>query len=476
MSKRIVILGAGESGVGAAVLATVVNQYTHVFVSDYGIIKPQYKQILNDFAIQWEEGQHSLDIIYAANIVVKSPGIREDLPIITQLREQGVPIISEIEFASQFTQAKHICITGSNGKTTTTLLTHHLLKNAGFNVGLAGNVGQGFAFKVAEDILKRTIVGNDDFDTRRPYDYYIIELSSFQLDGMFTFKPHISILTNITPDHLDRYNHDMQLYIDSKFRVTQNLSKSDYFIYGADDPIVTSEIEKRSFDTHLLPFSINGNYDEGAFVEGSNIRSAIVHVKTNDTDFTIRTDELALKGRHNLYNSMAAALAARLLGVSDDSLHQSLMTFASVEHRLEPVVVYKDREFINDSKATNIDSTWYALDSMTNQVIWIVGGIDKGNDYNTLMDLVKEKVRAIVCLGKDNSKIHKVFDSIKPLTDANSMAMALTAAYKLSQAGDTILLSPACASFDLFQNYEDRGRQFKQVATNIEKLLDTINN
>ncbi len=440
MEKRIVILGAGESGTGSAVLAK--KHGFDVFVSDLGKIKPHYKEILFNYEVEWEEEQHTDRLILSADEVIKSPGISDKADIVLALKKKNIPVISEIEFAGRYTSAKKICITGSNGKTTTTNLLHHMLRRAGMNCGMAGNVGKSFAFQVAT----------------KSYDYYVLELSSFQLDGMFEFKPDISILLNITPDHLDRYGYNMQNYIDSKFKITQNLSEDDYFIYCSDDEITISELEKIVLRAKQLEFSQTKIVKEGAHVEDGNMV-----ISVNDEVMSIPLDELSIKGRHNIYNSMAASIASRVLEIKKEVIRECLQDFKGVEHRLERFIKVHGIEFINDSKATNVNSTWYALECMTTPTVWIVGGVDKGNDYSELLPLVKEKVKAIVCLGVDNSKIHNAFDGIiEKIVDASSMKEAVNKAYKLGEKDDTVLLSPACASFDLFKSYEDRGSQFKE--------------
>lgn len=440
MSKRIVILGGGESGVGSAILAK--KNDADVFVSDFGEIKKKYKQKLNDYKISWEEKKHTEDLILNADEIIKSPGIPEKVAIVKSALEKGIPVISEIEYASRYTDAFKICITGSNGKTTTTMLIYHILKNAGLNVGLAGNVGQSWALQVAEE----------------KFDYYVIELSSFQLDGMFDFKADIAILMNITPDHLDRYS-GMQGYIDSKFRILQNQTEEDIFIYCADDEVTKIEIEKRNIIAKKLPFSLSESFTEGAYKENE-----IIKIKYLSNELTMSINNLALKGQHNTYNSMAAGIASQVLKIRKDDIRESLSNFQGVEHRLEHVLKVHGIEFINDSKATNVNSTWYALESVSNNLIWIVGGIDKGNDYSILNELVRKKVKAIICLGKDNKKIHKAFGEIvETIVDVESAADAVKTAYYIANKGDSVLLSPACASFDLFDNYEDRGIQFKQA-------------
>jgi UDP-N-acetylmuramoylalanine--D-glutamate ligase len=440
MDKRIVILGAGESGTGAAVLAK--SKGFEVFVTDLGKIKPAYKEILFNYEIDWEEEQHTERLILNADEVIKSPGISDKVEIIQLIQKKKIPVISEIEFAGRYTDAKKICITGSNGKTTTTSLLHHMLRRAGLNCGMAGNVGKSFAMQVAT----------------KQYDYYVIELSSFQLDGMFQFKPDISILLNITPDHLDRYGYNMQNYADSKMRITQNLSEDDYFIYCSDDEITISELEKIVLRAKQLEFSQEKKVKQGAHVENGNMI-----IKVNDDEMSIPLSELSLKGKHNTYNSMAASIASRVLDIKKEIIRECLQDFAGVEHRLERFIKVHGIEFINDSKATNVNSTWYALECMTSPTIWILGGVDKGNDYSSLVPLVKEKVKAIICLGIDNSKIHAAFNGIVDvIEDAGSMKEAVLKAYKQGEKEDVVLLSPCCASFDLFKNYEDRGEQFKE--------------
>lgn len=440
MEKRIVILGAGESGTGSAVLAK--TQGFDVFVSDIGKIKPHYKEVLFNYEIEWEEEQHTERCILNADEIIKSPGISDKSDIVQLIKKKEIPVISEIEFTGRYTTAKKICITGSNGKTTTTSLLHHMLRRAGLNCGLAGNVGKSFAMQVAT----------------KNYDYYVIELSSFQLDGMFKFKPDIAVLLNITPDHLDRYGFNMQNYVDSKFRITHNLSEDDYFIYCSDDEITIAELEKIVLRAKQLEFSQEKKVKEGAYLEGKNM---VVNVKNQSMSVPI--DSLSLKGKHNTYNSMAASIASRVLDIKKEVIRECLQDFKGVPHRLESFIKVHGIEFINDSKATNVNSTWYALECMSHQTIWIVGGVDKGNDYSSLVPLVKEKVKAIVCLGKDNTKLHKAFeDKVDHIVDASSMKEAVIKAYKFGEKDDVVLLSPACASFDLFKSYEDRGDQFKE--------------
>jgi UDP-N-acetylmuramoylalanine--D-glutamate ligase len=445
MKKRIVILGAGESGVGSAVLAQ--KKGFHVFVSDSGEVKDKYRDVLRSYSIEWEEGHHTEERIMEADEAIKSPGIKDDAPIVRMLRERNIPVISEIEFAGRYAGGKKICITGSNGKTTVTSLIYHILKKAGKNAALAGNVGNSFAMAVATG----------------DYDYYVIELSSFQLDGMYDFRADIAVLMNITPDHLDRYGYDIQNYIDSKFRIIRNQTADDFFIYWADDPVIRTELEKRDTVMTLLPFSDTMTENMAACIENNEL-TINYHHKTN----LMTIHELALKGRHNTYNSMAAAIAGKVLNIRKDIIRESLADFQGVEHRLEPVIKVSGISFINDSKATNVNSTWYALECMETQVVWIVGGIDKGNDYSELFDVVSQKVKAVVCLGRDNRKILEAFsDRVPTIVEANSMDEAVRSAYYLAKKGETVLLSPACASFDLFNNYEDRGRQFKAAVRNL---------
>ncbi|MCX6229676.1 MAG: UDP-N-acetylmuramoyl-L-alanine--D-glutamate ligase [Bacteroidia bacterium] len=443
--KRLVILGGGESGVGAAVLGA--QKGFEVFLSDFGKIQPEYQEILNTRGFQFEELQHTESKIVNADLVIKSPGIPDKAPIIKKLIELGTPVISEIEFAGRYTNAKTVCITGSNGKTTTTLLTYELLKRAGLNVGLAGNVGKSFALQVAEE----------------QFEYYVLELSSYQLDGMFEFRADIAILLNITPDHLDRYEYKMQNYVDSKMRITQNQTSNDWFVYCVDDPLIRAELEKRTINSKIIPFSNSEILEQGGWLEHETLK---INVSNNTFDMTIY--DLALQGKHNLYNSMAAGISGSILNLRKESIRECLSDFQGVEHRLERFLRVHNIEFINDSKATNINSVWYALESMQSPVVWIVGGVDKGNDYSELMDLVKDKVKAIVCLGKDNQKIFTAFEGLgKEMVDAKSMEEAVRSAYFLAEKGDAVLLSPACASFDLFKNYEDRGQQFKEAVRNL---------
>ncbi|MDB5088670.1 MAG: UDP-N-acetylmuramoylalanine--D-glutamate ligase [Mucilaginibacter sp.] len=439
--KLIAILGAGESGVGAAYLAQ--QQGYDVFVSDFGTITDAYKQQLQDWKIRFEENQHTEAEILKAVEVIKSPGIPDKAPIIKKIKKKEIPVISEIEFAGRYTNAKIIGITGSNGKTTTSSLTYHILKNAGLNVGLAGNIGKSFAYQVATE----------------KFDFYVLELSSFMLDDMFSFKVDIAVLLNITPDHLDRYDYKLENYAASKFRISQNQTASDYFIYCADDPETIKGMAERSFAAQQLPFSIEKKIEYGAYLEQDNI---VINI--HQQHFQMSIHELALQGKHNIYNSMASGIVAKVLELRNPSMRESMGNFKSIEHRLESVGKISGISFINDSKATNVNSTWYALESMTSDVVLILGGVDKGNDYSMLKDLVKQKVKAIVCLGKDNRRIHEAFeDVVEIIVNTYSAQEAATVSYHLATKGDTVLLSPACASFDLFKNYEDRGRQFKQA-------------
>ena len=443
--KRIVVLGGGESGAGAAVLAK--KQGFEVFLSDLSEIKPEYKLLLDKYEIAREEKQHSEELILNADEVIKSPGIPDKAPLIKKLHAQRTPIISEIEFAGRYTKAKMICITGSNGKTTTTMLVYHILKNAGLNVGLAGNVGQSLALQVAND----------------SFDYYVVELSSFQLDGMTEFKADIAILLNITPDHLDRYDYNFQNYVDSKFRITQNQKVEDAFIFWENDPVIKAELAKRNIQSTLYPFAIERSEKTKAFIENDELI-----FQSLKSLFTMPTKELALKGMHNTYNSMAAGLAASIVNVRKESIRQSLQDFQGVEHRLEYVATVKNVRFINDSKATNVNSCWYALQSMKTPVILILGGTDKGNDYSEIEELVIANVKGLIFMGMDNSPLHKFFDGkITNIIDVQSMGDAVKTAYKMANEGETVLLSPCCASFDLFKNYEDRGNQFKNCVRNL---------
>lgn len=439
--NRLVVLGAGESGAGAAYLAQ--QQGYDVFVSDFGAIADQYKKQLQDWNIRFEENKHTEADILNATEVVKSPGIPEKAPIIKKLKEKGVPVISEIEFAGRYTNANIIGITGSNGKTTTTSLTYFILKNAGLNVGLAGNIGKSFAYQVATE----------------NFDHYVLELSSFMLDDMFRFRVNIAVLLNITPDHLDRYDYKLENYAASKFRITQNQTGSDYFIYCDDDPETLKVMDGKKIEAQQLPFSIKKKLSPGAYLDQDQL---IINILKEH--FQMSINELALQGKHNIYNSMASGIVAKVLELRNETIRESMGGFKNIEHRLEFVAKISGISFINDSKATNVNSTWYALESMSTEVVLILGGVDKGNDYSMLKDLVKHKVKAIVCLGKDNRRIHDAFeDDVEVIVNTFSAQEAVQVAYHLAKKGDTVLLSPACASFDLFKNYEDRGRQFKQA-------------
>jgi len=442
--RYIVILGAGESGVGAALLAQ--KEGYAVFVSDFGPIADHYKKDLEDAAISFEENGHSEERILIASEVVKSPGIPDKAPIIKKLIENNIPILSEIEFAGRYSKAKMICITGSNGKTTTTMLTYHILKNAGLNIGLAGNIGKSFARQVAF----------------QNFDYYVLEISSFMLDNMYDFKADIAVLLNITPDHLDRYEYKMENYADSKFRIIQNQKQGDVFIYCADDEETQKGLLKHQINADTFPFSIEKILDQGAFLQDDQIIVTLHH--NNQESFTMSIKDLALQGKHNIYNSMASGIVAKVLELRNETIRESMQSFTNIEHRLEHVARISGIDFINDSKATNVNSTWYALESMPGEVVLILGGVDKGNDYNMLKDLVKSKVKAIVCLGKDNKRIHDAFDDdVEVIVNTFSANEAVQIAYYLAKKGNTVLLSPACASFDLFKNYEDRGNQFKKA-------------
>ena len=442
ISPDIAVLGGGESGVGAAILAK--KKGFDVWLSDIGTINEKYKNVLSNYGIRWEEKQHSKKLILSTGQIIKSPGIPDHVEIIKMAHELSIPVISEIEFAGRYTDAFKICITGSNGKTTTTLLTGHILKNAGYNVGVAGNVGQSFAWQVAE----------------KDHDYYVLEISSFQLDGMYDFKADVAVLLNITPDHLDRYDNQFENYVQSKFRIVQNQTAADHFVYFQDDPVIAGQIKKMNIPSHLYPFSGNQNGNDGAWLK--NEKTLVINI--NSEIFEMEIKDLALTGRHNIYNSMASGISARLIDIRKEVIKQSLAVFENIEHRLEHVSVVRGIDFINDSKATNINSAWYALESVNKPVIWIVGGMDKGNDYSQLTELVKNKVKAIVCLGKDNTRILEAFGNIIPgIIETTSAEDAVKTAYYLGQKGDVVLLSPACASFDLFENFEDRGQQFKKA-------------
>ncbi|MDE5567183.1 MAG: UDP-N-acetylmuramoyl-L-alanine--D-glutamate ligase [Muribaculaceae bacterium] len=444
--KRIVILGAGESGAGAAVLAK--DKGFDVFVSDFGAIADKYKNLLNSENIEWEEGGHTMDRILMADEVIKSPGIADTTPVMQKVLSKNIPVISEIEFAGRYTDAKMICITGSNGKTTTTLLTYHILSRAGIDVGLAGNVGKSLALQVA----------------RQPHQYYVIELSSFQLDNMYDFKANIAVILNITPDHLDRYDYKMQNYVNAKFRILQNMTPADAFIYWKDDPVVSAQLKHIKTEATLYPFTANDESECAAYVDAENE----LIIKTPATSLSMPRADLALNGIHNLYNSMAAGLSACLLNIRKDAIRSALSDFTGVEHRLEAAGTVDGVEWINDSKATNVNSCWYALDSMTKPTVLILGGKDKGNDYSEILPLVKEKVKAIVAMGKDNSKILDFFkDTVDVISDTHSLSDAVEECRRLAKSGDVVLLSPCCASFDLFKSYEDRGRQFKDAVNNL---------
>ena len=443
--SRLVVLGGGESGVGTAVLAKVKG--FDVFLSDMGKISDEYAALLNKWEIPFEQGKHTEELILNADEVVKSPGIPATAPMVKKIAEGGIGIISEIEFAGRYDKAKKVCITGSNGKTTTTSLIYHLLKNAGLNVGLGGNIGKSYAYQVATE----------------QHDIYVLELSSFQLDNVYDFKADIAVITNITPDHLDRYDHKMENYVKSKFRITRNMSSDDCFIFCSDDEITINHLSQIITKAQQLPFTQKQEVEQGAFVRDDKM---IVRYKEQECDMYLQ--ELALGGKHNVYNSMAAAIAAKVMDIDNDVIRNGLATFQAVEHRLEKVLSIKDVLYINDSKATNVDAAWYALECQTRPVVWIVGGTDKGNDYASLIPLAKEKVKAMICMGLDNKKFHESFEGIVPeIHDVTSAADAVKVAHSLAVAGDCVLLSPCCASFDLFKNYEDRGRQFKEAVRNL---------
>ena len=444
--KRLVILGGGESGVGTAILGK--KEGYDVFVSDFGKIKEKYQNVLTEYQIAWEDQKHTENLILNADVVMKSPGIPDKVDIVKKLNDLQIPVISEIEFASQFSDAITIGITGSNGKTTTTMLTYHVLKSAGLNVGLAGNIGKSYAWQVAEN----------------NFDYYVLELSSFQLDGIINYKPHIAILTNISPDHLDRYEYKYENYINSKFRITKNQTKSDYLIYDLNDEASKNYIKTNSnIQSQLLPFSISEAVEKGAYL---NKNTMIINI--NEEEFSMETSQIALEGQHNLKNAMAAASVASLLKIRKQTIRESLGNFQGVEHRLEKVLKIQNVQYINDSKATNVNATFFALDSVNAPTVWIVGGVDKGNDYTELMALVNEKVKAIICLGIDNRKIIDAFKNVVDMmVEVDNMRDAVNTAKHLTEKGDIVLLSPACASFDLFENYEDRGNQFKQEVRNL---------
>ncbi|MET2983842.1 UDP-N-acetylmuramoyl-L-alanine--D-glutamate ligase [Aureibaculum conchae] len=439
--KKMVVLGGGESGVGTAILAK--KKEYDVFVSDKGIITGRYKKVLLHNDILFEEGKHTESKVFEADVVMKSPGIPDKVALVQELINRNIPVVSEIEFASKFTDAMLIGITGSNGKTTTTMLTHHILKKAELNVGMAGNIGDSFALQVANE----------------NYDKYVLELSSFQLDGIFDFAPHIAVITNIAPDHLDRYDYNFENYINSKFRIAMNQTADDFLIYDADDEAITNWLERNKTNAQLLPFSLEKSFDKGAYIKDNNII-----IQTESNIFKMSIAALALQGKHNTKNAMTSAMIAKLLGVRDNTLRESLEDFDSVEHRLEPVLKINGVHYINDSKATNVNAAYYALESVRTPIVWIVGGTDKGNDYTQLLPLVREKVKAIICLGLDNSKIIETFGNVVDfMIETAGAEEAVKVAYKVSEKGDTVLLAPACASFDLFENYEDRGRQFKDA-------------
>lgn len=438
---HIAILGAGESGVGTAILAK--KEGWIVFVSDKGSIKEEHKRTLTQLNVEWEENQHSEDRILSATLCVKSPGIPDNAPLIQAIIAKDIPVISEIEFAGYYSKAKTICITGSNGKTTTTLLTHHILKKAGINVGLAGNIGDSYAKQVAEE----------------DHEWYVLELSSFQLDGMFDFKADIAVLMNITPDHLDRYEYSLDKYADSKMRIVQNQGPEDWFIYNYDDPIIREKIKASNISSQMAPFSLTEKQSQGGYI---NSKQQIT-ININQT-FTMSIHDLALKGKHNAQNSLASGIASRILEIRKDVVRESLSDFVNVEHRLEFVAKVHGIEFINDSKATNVNSTWFALESMDKPTVWIVGGVDKGNDYSELVPLVKDKVKAIICLGRDNGKIKEAFAGvIENIVETTTAMEAVAYGYRFAKKNETVLLSPACASFDLFENYEHRGNEFKKA-------------
>ncbi|MFX0557409.1 UDP-N-acetylmuramoyl-L-alanine--D-glutamate ligase [Maribacter sp. CXY002] len=441
----LVVLGGGESGVGTAILG--LKKGYKVFVSDKGKIKKEYKDVLEHFGIDWEEEKHTEAKILQADVVMKSPGIPDKAPLVKKLRDINIPVISEIEFASKYTDAKIIGITGSNGKTTTTMLTNHILASAGLKVGMAGNIGDSYAKMVAEQDL----------------EYYVLEISSFQLDGIKDFKPHIAVITNITPDHLDRYEYKFENYIASKFRIAMNQTAEDYLIYDADDEVLVNWLKEHPVKSKLFPFSLQKELEEGAFVENNEII-----IRTQEDRIKIMTDSLALEGKHNLKNTMAASTVAKLVGIRKETIRQCVSNFQGAPHRLENVLKIHHVQYINDSKATNVNAAYYALDSMKTPTVWIVGGVDKGNEYKELMPLVREKVKAIICLGLDNEKIKETFGNVVDLiVETYAMEEAVKVAYKIAERGDTVLLSPACASFDLFKNYEDRGDQFKNCVKHL---------
>ena len=443
--SRIVVLGGGESGVGSAVLAKVKGH--DVFLSDMGKISEDYAAVLEKWEIPFEQGKHTEGLILNADEVIKSPGIPSTAPMVAKIIDKGIGVISEIEFAGRYDSAKKVCITGSNGKTTTTSLVYHLLKQAGMNVGLGGNIGKSYAFQVATE----------------NYDIYVLELSSFQLDNVYDFKADIAIITNITPDHLDRYGYNMENYVKAKFRITRNMSNEDCFIFCSDDDITVRHLDQIVMKAKKLPFTQKGEVEQGAFVKEDKM---IVRYKEQECDMYLQ--ELALGGKHNVYNSMAAALAAKVMDIDNEAIRNGLATFQAVEHRLENVLSIKDVLYINDSKATNVDAAWYALECQKRPVVWIAGGTDKGNDYGPLIPLAQEKVKALICMGLDNNKLHESFEGVVPeIHDVTSAQDAVALAHRIADSGDVVLLSPCCASFDLFKNYEDRGRQFKEAVRNL---------
>ncbi len=444
--KRLVVIGGGESGVGAAVLGKVKGM--DVWLTDMGAIAPRYKEILDKWEIAWEEGHHTEEKVLSADEIVKSPGVPLTAPLIVKAMAKGIHVISEIELAGRYTDAKMVCITGSNGKTTTTLLTYHIFKEAGLNVGLAGNVGKSLAMQVATE----------------KHDVYVIELSSFQLDNMYDFKANIAVMLNITPDHLDRYDHKMENYAAAKFRIMQNQTSEDAFIYWEDDPIISAQLKNMKSEARMFPFSARNDKSCTAYLS-----EGIMHINVEGDEWEMPCAELSLKGLHNVYNSMAASISASLMDIKKENIRKALSSFEAVEHRLEYVRTLNGVRYINDSKATNVNSTWYALESMTDPVVLILGGKDKGNDYSEIAEFVKQKVTAIVCLGVDNSKLHAFFDGMVPVVeDARSMQECVDKCHALARDGQTVLLSPCCASFDLFKSYEDRGEQFKQCVNNLQ--------
>lgn len=443
--KRLVVLGGGESGAGTAILG--LKKGYEVFVSDYGTIPQKYQDVLTQYGIDWEHNTHTEEKILNADVVMKSPGIPDKAPIVKKLHEKGVRVISEIEFAAAYTNATIVGITGSNGKTTTTMLTHHLLQSAGLKVGLGGNIGKSFAWQVAE----------------KDFDVYVLEISSFQLDGIDTFAPHIAVITNISPDHLDRYDYKYENYIASKFRITMNQTQKDFLVVDADDLAIAEWLNKNKTNAQIIPFSLTQTFERGAYLKQNTME-----ININEEEFIMETGQVSLEGKHNLKNAMAAASVARLMGIRKSTIRESLSNFQGVEHRLEKVLKIQNVQYINDSKATNVNATFFALESMTAPTVWIVGGVDKGNDYHELMPLVREKVKAIICLGVDNAKIIDAFGNVVDMmVEVGSMPDAVRTAQRLAEKGDIVLLSPACASFDLFENYEDRGNQFKQAVHNL---------